>query len=59
MRKAGLVNENKKRKQKQFKATKNETMNENKAIVEDELRAKGIPTMIYDGKRHTGIWHSK
>ena len=34
-------------------------MAQNKAIVEDELRAKGIPTMIYDGKRHTGIWHSK
>ncbi len=34
-------------------------MAQNKAIVEDKLRAKGIPTMIYDGKRHTGIWHSK
>ena len=31
-------------------------MNENQNIVENELRAKGIPTMIYDGKRHTGLY---
>ena len=31
-------------------------MSENRNIVENELRAKGIPTMIYDGGRHTGLW---
>ena len=31
-------------------------MQENRNIVENELRVKGIPTMIYDGKRHTGLW---
>ena len=29
---------------------------ENREIVEDQLKAKGIPTMIYDGARHTGLW---
>lgn len=33
-------------------------MNENKNIVENELRVKGIPTMIYDGKKHTGLFKS-
>lgn len=28
----------------------------NRNIVENELRVKGIPTMIYDGIRHTGLW---
>ena len=31
-------------------------LNENRNIVENELRVKGIPTMIYDGGRHTGLW---
>ncbi|MBR3230572.1 hypothetical protein IKF73_00875 [Candidatus Saccharibacteria bacterium] len=31
-------------------------MNQNKTIIEDELKVKGIPTLIYDGKRHTGLW---
>lgn len=31
-------------------------MSQNKEIVENQLHAKGIPTMIIDGKKHTGIW---
>lgn len=31
-------------------------MNENREIVENQLRVKGIPTMIYDGGRHTGLY---
>lgn len=31
-------------------------MSENREIVENQLRVKGIPTMIYDGIRHTGLW---
>jgi hypothetical protein len=31
-------------------------MNENKNIIENELKIKGIPTMIYDGKKHTGLF---
>lgn len=31
-------------------------MSENRQIVENQLKIKGIPTMIYDGKRHTGLW---
>ena len=31
-------------------------MEQNKEIVENQLHAKGIPTMIIDGKRHTGLW---
>ena len=33
-------------------------MNENREIVEHQLNVRGIPTTIYDGKRHTGIWNS-
>ena len=33
-------------------------MAENRNIVENVLRVKGIPTMIYDGKKHTGLWKS-
>ena len=33
-------------------------INQNREIVEKQLRVKGIPTMIYDGKRHTGLWKS-
>ena len=28
----------------------------NRDIVENQLRVKGIPTMIFDGGRHTGLW---
>ena len=31
-------------------------MNENREIVKNQLRIKGIPTMIYDGGRHTGLY---
>lgn len=31
-------------------------MNENRQIIENELRVKGIPTMLYDGTRHTGLY---
>ena len=31
-------------------------MAQNRNIVENELKVKGIPTMIYDGARHTGLW---
>jgi len=31
-------------------------MNENRDIIENQLRVKGIPTMIHDGGRHTGLW---
>lgn len=34
-------------------------MRDNRNIVENELRVKGIPTMIFDGKRHTGLWKSE
>ena len=31
-------------------------MTENRHIVENEIKVKGIPTMIYDGKKHTGLF---
>ena len=31
-------------------------MNENKDIIENSLHVKGIPTFIYDGKKHTGLF---
>lgn len=31
-------------------------IDENREIVENQLKVKGIPTMIYDGKRHTGLY---
>lgn len=34
-------------------------MSENRNIVENILKVKGIPTMIFDGKRHTGLWKSE
>ena len=34
-------------------------MSENRDIVENQLKAKGIPTMIYDGGRHTGLWKAE
>ena len=34
-------------------------MTENREIVENQLRVKGIPTMLYDGARHTGLWKAE
>ena len=34
-------------------------MSENREIVEKQIRVKGIPTMIYDGAKHTGLWKSE
>ena len=31
-------------------------MSENRKIVEGQLKVKGIPTILYDGKKHTGLW---
>ena len=31
-------------------------MQQNRDVVENQLRVKGIPTMLFDGKRHTGLW---
>jgi len=36
-----------------------EKMSENRDIVENQLRVKGIPTMVYDGGRHTGLWKAE
>lgn len=33
-----------------------EKMAQNREIVEKQLRVKGIPTMLYDGTRHTGLY---
>lgn len=32
---------------------------ENKTLVEEQLKVKGIPTMIFDGKKHTGLWKAE
>jgi len=34
-------------------------MQENREIVENQIKVKGIPTMIYDGARHTGLWKTE
>ena len=34
-------------------------MSENREIVEKQLKVKGIPTMLYDGGRHTGLWKAE
>ena len=34
-------------------------MSANKDIVENQLKVKGIPTMIYDGTRHTGLYKAE
>ena len=31
----------------------------NRTIVESELKVKGIPTTIYDGRKHTGLWKTE
>ncbi len=33
-----------------------EKMSRNRDIIENNLRVKGIPTMIYDGGKHTGLY---
>lgn len=34
-------------------------MNENTDLVVNKLKVKGIPTMLFDGKKHTGLWKSE
>ena len=34
-------------------------MAKNREIIEKELKVKGIPTMLIDGKKHTGLWKSE
>ncbi len=34
-------------------------MQQNRKIIENDLRVKGIPTLIYDGSKHTGLWKSE
>ena len=34
-------------------------MAENREIVEKQLNVKGIPTVIYDGGKHTGLWRAE
>lgn len=36
-----------------------EILKNNREIVENELKVKGIPTMLYDGKKTTGLWKSE
>lgn len=36
-----------------------EEMAMNRDIIEHQLRVKGIPTMIYDGTRHTGLYKAE
>lgn len=34
-------------------------MVKNREIVEKEIKVRGIPTMIYDGKKHVGLWKAE
>lgn len=34
-------------------------MQENREIIEHQINVKGIPTMIYDGQRHTGLFKNE
>lgn len=34
-------------------------MTENREIAEKQLNVRGIPTMIYDGAKHTGLWKAE
>ncbi len=36
-----------------------ETMQNNRKVIENDLNVKGIPTMIYNGGRHTGLWKAE
>ena len=31
----------------------------NREIIENDLKVKGIPTMLYDGAKHTGLWKAE
>ena len=33
-------------------------MAENRKIIESQLNIRGIPTMLYDGAKHTGLWEA-
>ena len=37
----------------------NEAIAKNRNIVENEIHVKGIPTMLYDGKKHTGLYKNE
>ncbi len=45
-------------KQDAFSDEISEILSKNRNIVENELKVKGIPTMILDGKKHTGLWEA-
>ncbi|MCL1839735.1 hypothetical protein FWF89_01900 [Candidatus Saccharibacteria bacterium] len=34
-------------------------MTENSQIIQNDIRARGIPTMIFDGRRHTGLFKAE
>lgn len=34
-------------------------MQQNREIIENQIKVKGIPTMVYDGGRHTGLWKAE
>lgn len=34
-------------------------MQSNREIIENQIKVKGIPTMIYDGQKHTGLWKAE
>lgn len=34
-------------------------MNQNRDIIENQLKVKGIPTILIDGKRETGLWKAE
>ena len=36
-----------------------EIISKNNNIVVNDIHAKGIPTLIYDGKKHTGRYEAK
>ena len=36
--------------------TVSEIMDTNRKIVDEEIRPKGIPTFIYEGKKHLGLF---
>ena len=36
-----------------------EKMSKNRDIIENQLKVKGIPTVLIDGKKHTGLWKAE